>query len=132
MAIGDDRSSAHARSILRQQATDSLKLDSGRDSADAPTFGRGSSSIASGRSPPSVADSSARIACQFCSRRHSEYRLAIDPDAGRQHHPYPLRGGVTLQRSTPTPRAFHWRRVLNRQYLVDLDDAGRRELPILG
>ena len=93
---------------------------------------RSSPGVADSRSPQSVAEGPARVACQFCSLRRSDGRLAVDPNAGWPCYPGSLRRGTAFQRGAPPSRAFYWRGVLNRQYLMDLDDYGRSELPVVG
>ena len=58
--------------------------------------------------------------------------MAAGKIAGRYDYAGLLPGRVAQQRSSPASRAFYRRRVVIGKYLVDLDDAGRRELPILG
>jgi len=93
---------------------------------------RSSPGVADSRSPQSVAGGPASAPRQLASVLGFEHELASDPNAGRDNCAGFLPGRVTQQRSPPTSRAFYWRRVLNRQNIVDLDDAGRSELPFVG
>ena len=93
---------------------------------------RSSPGVAGGRSSQSIAGGPASAPRQLASVHGFEHELASDPNAGRDNCAGFLPGRVTQQRSPPTSRAFYWRRVLNRQNIVDLDDAGRSELPFVG
>ena len=116
---GAHRIATLARPALRQHATS--------------TSSRGSSSgVAGGRSAQSTPGSPARSSRHLANIHCLEHGVAADPNARRLDRAGFLPGGIALQRSAARPRTFYWRGILNRQYVLDLDDAGRSELPVMG
>jgi hypothetical protein len=92
----------------------------------------GSSGVAGGRSALSTTGGPARSSRHLCRVQCFECAVAADPNARRDGRRGFLPGRVAKQRCAPRPRAFHRRRVVNWQHVVDLDDSGRSELPFMG
>ena len=99
----------------------------GRHTASIPAGRSSSGAAAGGGSPQSIAG------CSASSSRHSsgvsrsgsgDRPVAASKIAGRYDRTGLLPGRVAEQRSSPHPRAFYWRGVVNWQYVVDLDDSG--------
>ena len=120
MALGSDHWIASlARPALRQHATSSSAC-------------RGSAGVAGGRSPQSLAGGPACGSRQLANLLCFQCAMAADPHARRLDRQCFLPGRVAQQRCAPSSGTFYRRGVVDRQYLLDLDDACRSELPLLG